>query len=65
MNLSSRESERTFAIEKSSAVLARKRNRVRKLADKLHDLRDMVFVLGVARAGLGIEEVVPASEELE
>lgn len=46
-------------------VLSRERDALGELAHELHDLRNMVVVLGVPRAGRWVEEVVAASEKLE
>lgn len=60
-----RHNERTFPIKEPRRIFARERHRLRELADELDDLRYVVFVFTVPRAGLGVEEVVAAGEELE
>ena len=55
----------TPPVKELIAILARQRKRTRKLSHKLNNLRNMVVVLAVPRARRGVEEVVPARDELE
>ena len=56
---------RTSPIEEVGTVLAREREALGELAHELDDLRNVVVVLAVPRARRGVEEVVPARDELE
>jgi len=56
---------RTFAVEEPGAVFSRKGEALRKFPDELDDLGGMVFILGVPRPRLRVEEVIPAREEFE
>ena len=56
---------RTSPVEEVRAILAREREALRELAHELDDLRDVVVVLAVPRAGRGVEEVVAPGDEFE
>ena len=56
---------RTSPVKEVGAVLAREREALGELAHELDDLRDVVVVLAVPRAGRGVKEVVAARDELE
>lgn len=55
----------TFAVEKLGRVLAARRDILRKLADKLNNLCNVVVVLAVPRARGRVEQIVSASKEFK
>jgi len=57
--------ELTFPIEEFVRILPGKRYRLRNLAQKLNDLRNVIVVLAISRSRGGVEEVVAACDEFE
>ena len=56
---------RTFPVEEIGAILARECDTLGKLAHQLHNLRYVIVVLAISRAGCGVKQVIAASEQLE